>query len=128
LFIRTLQNLLSQDVGFDRSSVLIANVRAPRDGLKGPLLLNEFREILRKSAAIPGVRSASLSTYSLFMGMSWTDPPYIDGVPSSGECHLIGFSPNFFETMGIQLFIGRPFTERDDEPTPAAAVVNANIA
>ncbi len=128
LFIRTLQNLLNQNAGFDRSSVLIANVRAPRDGVKGPLLLNEFREVLRKSAAIPGVRSSSLSTYSLFMGMSWTDPPYIDGVPASGECHLIGVSPKFFETMGIQLSIGREFTERDDEHAPAVAVVNENMA
>src|SRR5262249_34241906 len=61
LFIRTLQTLLNKNAGFDRSSVLIANVRAQRDGPKGPPLLNEFQEVLRKSAAIPGVRSASLS-------------------------------------------------------------------
>jgi predicted permease len=62
------------------------------------------------------------------MGMSWTDPPYIGGLLSSGECHLIGVSPNFFETMGIQLSIGREFTERDDERAPAVAVVNENMA
>ena len=128
LFIRTLQNLLNQDAGFDRSSVLIANVKSPRSGPKGPLLLNEFREVLHKAAAIPGVRSASLSTFSLFGGMSWTDPPYIDGFASSGECHLMGVSPNFFDTMGIRISIGREFTDRDDERAPAVAVVNESMA
>jgi predicted permease len=60
--------------------------------------------------------------------MSWTDPPFIDGARASGECHLIGVSPNFFETMGIQLSLGRQFTERDDEHAPAVAVVNENVA
>src|SRR5262249_33926312 len=58
LFIRTLQNLLSQDAGFDRSSVLLAAVRGPRGGLKGALLANQFREILSKAGTVPGVRSA----------------------------------------------------------------------
>jgi len=60
--------------------------------------------------------------------MSWTDPPYIDGSPSRGECYLNGVSPSFFETMGIRLSIGRLFTDRDDETAPAVAVVNESMA
>src|SRR5215831_775944 len=128
LFIRTLQNLLNQDTGFDRSSVLLANVRAPRSGPKGMLVANQFREVLRKAGTIPGVRSASLSTYRFFGGMSWSDPPYVDGYPSSGECYLLGVSTTFFETMGLRLSMGRVFTDRDNEDAPAVAVVNETMA
>jgi predicted permease len=60
--------------------------------------------------------------------MSWTDAPYVDGFPSSGECYLLGVSASFFETMGIRLSRGRIFTDRDDENAPAVAVVNESMA
>lgn len=58
----------------------------------------------------------------------WSGEEPASGAHASGDCHLMGISPSFFETMGIRHSIGRGFTEGDDEHAPAVAVVNESMA
>ena len=65
LFVRTLSNLQSIELGFNRQNVLMFQVDARKAGHKDPEIGAFYAELRRRFSAIPGVRSATLSEGSL---------------------------------------------------------------
>jgi len=55
LFVRTLRNLESQDLGFDRRNILVFGLDPRRGGDQGARLAGFYQEILEKLRALPGV-------------------------------------------------------------------------
>jgi predicted permease len=132
LFVRTLQNLESQDFGFDRHNVLLAKFNAKFAGYK-PQQLNALHErILSRLHALPGVRSAALSGVPALSMGNWDSPISIQGsTPSPNEdvATLINrVSPGYFETMGIAVLRGRLIGPQDTATSPKAVVVNQTVA
>jgi predicted permease len=132
LFVRTLQNLESQDFGFNRHNVLLAKFNAKFAGYK-PAQLNALHErILSRLHALPGVRSAALSGVPALSMGNWDSPISIQGyTPSPNEdiATLINrVSPGYFETMGIAVLRGRSIGPQDTATSPKAVVVNQTVA
>jgi predicted permease len=132
LFVRTLQNLESQDFGFNRRNVLLAKFNAKFAGYK-PQQLNALHErILSRLNALPGVQSAALSgAPALSMG-NWDSPIFVQGYSPSQNEDLSTFinrvSPGYFETMGIPLLHGRSIGPQDTATSAKAVVVNQSVA
>ncbi|HXA84732.1 MAG TPA: hypothetical protein VNZ47_06650 [Candidatus Dormibacteraeota bacterium] len=63
LFVRTLSNLQSVDVGFSRENMLLFELDARKAGHKDPEISTFYGDLQRRFSAIPGVRNASLSRY-----------------------------------------------------------------
>ncbi|HKS97159.1 MAG TPA: ABC transporter permease, partial [Terriglobia bacterium] len=61
LFVRTLRNLEKEDLGFDRSDLLLFTVDSSRSGYRGERLANVYQEMQRRIELLPGVRSATMS-------------------------------------------------------------------
>ncbi len=61
LFLRTLQNLHSIDVGFNRDKLLVFNLNAAQAGYKDVALTNFYTDLLRRFSSVPGVQSATLT-------------------------------------------------------------------
>ena len=57
LFVRTLSNLHSLDVGFTRENILLFKVNARQAGHRNPEILPFYSDLEKRLAAIPGVRS-----------------------------------------------------------------------
>jgi predicted permease len=132
LFVRTLQNLESQDFGFNRNNVLLAEFNAKFAGYK-PQQLNGLHErILSRLNALPGVRSAALSGVPALSMGNWDSPIFIQGrtpVPNENISTLINrVSSGYFETMGIPLLRGRAIGPQDTATSPKAVVVNQSAA
>ncbi len=72
LFVRTLSNLQSIELGFNRENVLLFQLDARKAGHKDPEIAAFYGDLRRRFSAIPGVRNASLSEGSLIGGRDRT--------------------------------------------------------
>ena len=132
LLLRTLHNLRSQDLGFDRDNILLVRTNPKFAGYKSEQLNALYDRILDRVDALPGVRSATLSGVPPMTGGSWGSPIFIDGRPSALDedvsTLLNRVSPGFFETMGIPLLRGRTINAEDTASSVKAVVVNQTLA
>jgi len=129
LLARSLEKLLHTDVGFERERVLVAAASPTFLGYEGEKELRLYETLLDRMNAVPGVRSATLSRFRLFVGR-WQRRFTMASQPATGEspeafCHPIG--PGFFDTMSIPLQLGREFSRGDNEHAPRVAIVNEAV-
>jgi predicted permease len=132
LFLRTLHNLQTHDLGFDRTNILLVNTNAKFAGYKPAQLNALYARILTRIDALPGVRSATLSGAPPMWHGNWGSPITIQGRPTAPNedvsALLQRVSPGYFETLGIPLLRGRVIGPEDTASSLNAVVVNQTLA
>jgi predicted permease len=128
LFLRTLKNLMTQELGFEQEQVLIVGMD-PRAGGYTPDQMNSLnRLLLERLEAVPGVRSVSYEHTSPLSGSESSGPISVGGMPPRPHedmgLHRNSVGPHYFETMGIPILLGRGIEPGDRENTLRVAVVN----
>jgi predicted permease len=115
LLVRTLQNLRSIDVGFDSHNILIFGIDPTLIGYKGAQVDSFYRDLQRRLAETPGVKSASYSMMPLLSNGLMMPSFHWPGTPQDQESQadMLGVGPNFFETLHIPFLAGRGFTASD---------------
>jgi len=127
LFVRTLLNLESVELGFDRHNVLLFQVDARKAGHQDPEIVDFYRDLRQRLSAIPGVRNATLSEDSL-IGAGTGLPIGVDDAPPRPETRILTVGPAFFGTMQIPIVTGRDFQESDRHGSTPVAVINEEFA
>ncbi len=129
LFLRTFASLNQLPLGFEPEPLLVAELNLQASG--GPPEERGARvERLRDAAAaVPGVRSASVSSKRLLAGGGWaTGLVGIGDGPMSRRAGpslwLNATTPGWFETMGMPLRSGRDFEAGDRVGNRPVAIVN----
>ncbi len=127
-FIRT----MNADLGFRTDHLLTLQLPVPRDRFTTPAEVEIFyRQLLDRTAAIPGVTSASISTGMPPQGTSFGRAFEIVGRPPDPANPIGGgvnmVTPRFYETLGIRILRGRAFTEQDRGGGAPVAIVNENF-
>ena len=131
LFTRTFLALTTRDAGFDRTSVLVAEVsvrRSQADAAMRPALFERLRD---SAAAVPGVTHAAASFTTPVASRGWNT--FID-LPGSALgvrdrlSWVNAVTPHWFETLGIRLVAGRDFDGRDRAGAARVAIVNRTFA
>jgi putative ABC transport system permease protein len=134
LFIQTLVNLQSVKLGFEPHGLITFQVSLPSDKYpsktKAPVF---FREMIESLQALPGVRSAAVSSGIPFgAGAYYSHPmmatensilPPDAKVPTDWRI----VNPGYFKTMNIPLLLGREF-EYTDASTPNIIIVSQATA
>ncbi|MCD6030192.1 MAG: hypothetical protein K0S78_2366, partial [Thermomicrobiales bacterium] len=132
LFIRTLHELESVDLGFAREGILSVEVIPERQLSGTPEWLALQTEILDRVRQIPGLQSASWATANPMSGRGRGAIVEVPGfVPSSdkdNEVHMAAISPDHFDTLGVPLLLGRRFTASDHPSAPKVAILNQTAA
>jgi predicted permease len=130
LLVRTVFNLVTFDPGF-RSDHLLAVGVSPALDRDHPSEIGDHADLLRaRLQALPGVRSATWSSYALLgqgrrVGMVLLG----DGPNMRGEMvDWLNVGPAFFETVEMPLLAGRQVQENDVRPGAAALWVNRAFA
>ena len=123
LFVRTLANLESIDVGFNRQNMLLFQLDARQAGHRAPEMFSFYADLRKKFGAIPGVLEASLSEDSLITAGT-AFPLAVSGALPNPKNRILRIGPEFFRTMQIPILAGRDIDERDRLGSPAVAVVN----
>ncbi len=131
-FIRSLWQLESVDLGFTREGILTMEVTPERQLFGTPLWLAEQAEALDRLRRIPGVRNAGWATMNPMSGRDrgvvLEIPGFVPRAETDKHAHFAALSPEYFETLGVPLLLGRAFTVRDDSAAPKAAILNQTAA
>jgi predicted permease len=126
LFLRSFVNLVTVDLGFDRSRLLIVSAAARTSGAQSDQRLM-FEAIEARIAALPGVRAVSHSILSPLGPAQWDNDVSVEGPhrnPADRDTMLNYVSPGYFRTLAIPLRAGRDFSAADASNSAPVAVVN----
>jgi predicted permease len=124
LFLRTLSNLQSIQLGFNRQDLLLFQMNARQAGHQDPEIITFYAELHKRFAEIPGVRNASVSHYPMVGSGTWGGPVVPLGQQDKGSTDILQTGPDFFTTMQIPILSGRAFDARDQPASSPVAVVN----
>ena len=127
LFARTLSNLESIELGFNRENVLTFGINAAQAGHRAPEIATFYEDLRTQFAAIPGVRSASLSQIPLLGEGRYMTMVGVPGAKPKGSL-IMNVGADFFSTMAIPILLGRGIDERDRADAAMTAVVNRTLA
>ena len=132
LFLRSLQETLAVDPGFDPNNRLVVpiNLNYGQYGeAEGRLL---YRQLADRVRSLPGVRQAALAAFLPLSQTHGHHDVWVDGyVRARDESMLVKrnmVGPGYFETLGIPILKGRAIDERDKENTKPVAVINETMA
>jgi len=132
LFVQTLRNLKSLNVGFTTDHLVTFGIDPTLAGYDPKQALQVQKQLLEELTAQPGVRS-----------VAGTDDPMLAGDDERSNISLASrgnkpdddihvewsnITPGYFTTMNIPLLAGRVFTDQDDNGKAKVAVVNAALA
>ena len=129
LFLRTLQNLRTLDLGFNRENVLQFSIN-PGTGFSRPQLISLHQQVLARLEGHPGVISATFSGNGMLATSRRTSGFQIDGytrAPGENEtANFLFVAPKFFETVGLPLKMGRGISAADENTR--VVVINETLA
>jgi predicted permease len=130
---QSLRNLEHQNFGFETQGRYIAWVNPSLGNYKPEQLEPLFRQINDRLRQIPGVRMVTTANYAPMSGNSWNEGIRVEGRPEppakedtgSGWARVM---PDFFETIGAKIVLGRPIADDDTAATRKVAVINEAFA
>jgi predicted permease len=133
LFARSTSNASRINLGYRIDHILMASATL---GIQGydTLRGKQFeREVVRRVAQLPGVRSVALARYTPLgynNDIEYALPEASQvKIPENGiGCFNNIVTPEYFATMGIPIIEGRGFDAHDDEHSPKVAVVTRRFA
>jgi putative ABC transport system permease protein len=134
LLIRTLSNLEHARVGFDSHGLITFQLALPTAKYPIHAAMPQFYHTLLDSLqAIPGARSAAVSSGLPLAAGSYTTSPIIAqesvlpaGAPAAIDWRMV--SGSYFQTMSIPLLRGRYFTYADGPDSPPVTIVSQDTA
>ncbi|MBA4137786.1 MAG: hypothetical protein C0518_10760 [Opitutus sp.] len=132
LFLRTVNNLRTVDVGFDPARILLVAADGTRAGLSAAASQELYARLSDRFARLPGVRHASYAVIPPLSNSGWNGLVQVPGRPPlTGGDRLAMFNAvgrDFFSTFGLPALRGRVLDERDLASNRMTAVVNQAFA
>src|SRR5262249_27506564 len=130
LLVRSLWLLRSEELGFQPDGVAFTRiVSRPPNGYRGIDITTYYPELVQQMEALPGVRSAALS--SIFPApVAQPQAIAAAGAPvdQSLSASMDIVSPGFFATVGIPVLSGRDFAWSDRAHAENVAIVSRRLA
>ena len=130
LTIQSLINIARTDLGFRSDGLFTFYLPVEDDRLKDADAIDTFyRQFAERVSAVPSVTSMSYSS-GMPAGGAFSGTPFaIVGRPESDRsqrpsARFNQVSPAYFETLGVRITRGRPFTEADRTGALPVAIVN----
>jgi putative ABC transport system permease protein len=135
LLIRSFNQLLSVNPGFNRENLMTATVTLPGSRYPTPESRTQFYDkLLSQIGSIPGAQSAALCTTLPLGGSGLSDwRGFVpEGRPYSPDqtifTQIRRVSPGYFKTMQMPLLSGREFSEFDGKDGPPVVIVSQSMA
>ncbi|HWC15954.1 MAG TPA: ABC transporter permease [Terriglobales bacterium] len=131
LLVRSLQKLVTQDLGYNRNHIVTVRPRASDAGYKGERLKQLAQELAQRISALPRVRGACYSSLGLFSGGESSDKIIVPGFSSARREDYSAaedaVSSDYFAVMGIPILLGRGIGQQDTATSTRVAVVNETM-
>jgi len=134
LMIKSFLRLLAVPRGFNPDGVLTLSLSpsAATHPWQSPQLSAYLQESLDRIRALPGIQSAALAS-----ALPLAAPTRLLFIEIEGRHEKPGkepvvdanfVSPEYFQTMGVQIRAGRPFTSQDGAEAPRVVIINETLA
>lgn len=128
LYTGSLSEIINRDAGFDRSRILMFDLRPGELGYSGSRLTAFYSAIEERLRAIPGVSAVGLSQIRPMRGGGrhefFKQRPDEKGVPAG--VHLA--SADFMTALGVPIIAGRGLTPEDLRTGRNVAVISEDLA
>jgi putative ABC transport system permease protein len=134
LLMRSFSTLTRVSPGFDPENLLVVNLPlSPQTYGDDAVRAAAVERILSRVKAVPGVRNAGLTTMLPMAGEGPTIHFNRMGYPPEGPdgyimAGLRAVTPEYLQTLGVQLTRGRLLEERDRDWSPRVVVINEAMA
>lgn len=128
LFIRTLRNTASVDLGLNVNNVLVASFNPELSGYSLPQSIVLYRDLQRRLGQMPGVRAVGLASTTLLSRGLGEPRPIARSQTARPAIRYVEVSGNFFTAAGIRILRGRSFGPEDGGSTRQVAIVNETAA
>jgi putative ABC transport system permease protein len=129
LFVRTLANLATMNLGFNSEGVLVVNIGVP---MSRPGRPTSLEAVQRAVAALPGVAGAAWSMMTPVSGEAGVMGVEVTGgvpvPPGQNEVSGNAVGPGWFSVYRTSLLTGRDFTDADQAAARPIAIVNRAFA
>lgn len=132
LFLRTLRNLESVEIGFNPQNLLVFRVDPRLNGYQAEQINSLYKRMTDQISALQGVSAVSYSRFAL-LGGDWADSPFnvLGRAPlpePEKSVHVMRVGANYFRTVGVPLLRGRSISDQDSSHAPRVAVINQALA
>lgn len=133
LLLRSLDNLLRVDTGFQAGNAVMFDVYLPNSRYPDAARQTRFyRDLVRELERTPGVRSAGGLLYFPYKPKLWLSSLWVEDAPvADGEQPIVYYNlaaGEYFQAMGIPLETGRWPGERDMWEQSRSVVINQALA
>lgn len=132
LFVRTLRNLKSLDVGFTTSNLVTFGIDPRLAGYERRQTAELYQRVLDKLAGLPGVRFVAATSDPELAnnntGSNITVAGYRAAENEDMNVEAAGVSSAYFSTLQMPLLAGRGFSDQDRAGSQKVAVVNESFA
>ena len=132
LFARSLRSLTQTDVGFDKAHILAVRADVRGAGYTSDERQALYRRIVERLQTLPGVQSASLSANGPLANSARISSMAVEGYTPGPDERLRTneevVTERYFETVGLKVIEGRPFTAADAKPDSLNTIINATMA
>ena len=134
LFLRTLQNAYSVDLGYRVDATMVADINLDVRGYSEDAGRAAYREILEQIRTIPGVAAAGAARVTVLSGGARTVSVSSDGRPlarddsNAIDVRVNIISDGYLDALGIPILRGRDFSASDNITAPRVAIVSRSLA
>ena len=129
LVVRTLQRLQTMNPGFEPQNALTMSCDLSLQGYDEARGQQFYKQVVERVRALPGVKSAAVSSY-IPLSLNYNSRGiYVEGEPvvrgaNKPDSMNAAVGPRYFETMATPIVYGREFTDQDVEKSQQVAIVN----
>ena len=125
LFAQSLNKAENVDMKLDATNRYIAHINPQAAGYKNTEVEPLYQTIEDRFHAIPGVLKVSLATYTPMESNNWSSGVKVQGENdiNKGASWVKG-TPEYFDSVGTHVVMGRGFRSQDTLNGPPVAVVN----
>lgn len=129
LMARSFLHLMEQETGFDTDGLATVELTLPAHRYESrEALLATYRELSEAVRGIPGVETAAITRNLPMGGRNLGAPVMRPGHEHIGRVVHVSATPEYFEAIGTDIVLGRPFTPADVEESRRPAVVSETLA
>jgi macrolide transport system ATP-binding/permease protein len=125
LFAQSLNGAQNVDMKLDATNRYIAHINPQAAGYKNTEVQLLYRTMEDRFHSIPGVLKVGLATYTPMEANNWGSGVKVRGEPdlNKGASWVKG-TPEYFDSVGTRVVMGRGFTSQDKLTALPVAVVN----
>jgi predicted permease len=126
-FTGHLRKILNSDTGFERTRLLLFDLRPGQSGYQGARLKQFYFDLEERLRRVPGVEAVGISQVRPMVGGGYWD----DVNPPAGKpigCALNFVTSDYLRALGVAIVSGRGISEQDVRSGAKVAVVSEDLA